>query len=159
MLDVVDEPLDGRFDHTVVPPAWTLQGQPVHGVHRSPLRPVPITTTQASLLVEGWQAPRDGELPQLILHGGHSSRPQLAIPLRDVPPSDELGPVALPLESRHERVQGRIAMALIVLRPDAVHPLGGLLADVPPTRFEKRLVAPLIEVAEPMCGRLLGLLR
>jgi hypothetical protein len=52
-----------------------------------------------------------------------------------------------------------IAMALIVLRIDAVHPIGCLLADVPPTLFEKRLVEQLIEVANPMFGVLLGLLR
>jgi hypothetical protein len=52
-----------------------------------------------------------------------------------------------------------IEMALIGLRPDAVHPSGYLRADVPPTLFEKRLVKQLLEVAKPMFGVLLGLLR
>ena len=52
-----------------------------------------------------------------------------------------------------------IEMALIVLRTEAVHLSGCLLADVPPALFEKQLVEPLIEVAEPMFGVLLGLLR
>jgi hypothetical protein len=52
-----------------------------------------------------------------------------------------------------------VEMALILLRTDAVHPRGCLLADVPPALFEERLVEPLIAVAEPMCRVLLGLLR
>jgi hypothetical protein len=154
-----EEPLDVRFYHTVVPPELKLNGQPVNGVQRSHLRPVPIATAQKLLLIDGLQYPRDGELPPLLLDGGDASRAQLAIPFRDVPPSDAFGTVSLPLESLHEGVNVLIEMALIVLRTDAVHPRGCLLADVPPALFETRLVEQLIEVTEPMFRVLLGLLR
>jgi hypothetical protein len=159
LLAVVEAPLAVRFYHTVVPPELQLHGPPINGLHRSSWRPVPIATTPAIRLGDGVQSPRDGEWPQLIRDGGHASRAPLAIPCRDVRPSDELGAVALPLASRHEMVHVRIEMALIVRRTDAVHPRGCLLADVPPTLVEKRLVAPLIEGADPRFGLLLGLLR
>jgi hypothetical protein len=159
MLDGVEEPLDVRFDPKVVPPELTRNGQPIHGVQRSHVRPVPIATPQDILRVDGLQYPRAGELQPLSLDGGHSSRAQLAIPFRDVPPSDAFGPGALPLEPLHEMVKVLLAMALIGLRTNAVHPRGCRLAAVPPTLVEKRLVEPLIEVAEPMFGLLLGLLR
>jgi hypothetical protein len=136
LLDGVDEPLDVRFDRKVGPPALALHGQPSNGVPRSHVRPVPIATPQDILLVDSLQYPRDGELPQLILDGGDASRAPLAVPCRDVPPSDELSAVALPLESLHEMVKVLLEMALIVRRTDAVPPRGCLLrrSRQPPVR-------------------------
>jgi hypothetical protein len=159
MLEVVEAPLDVRFYHKVVPPDWELEGPPVHGVHCSHLRPVPSATAQALLLRDGLQSPRDDEWPQRGLDGGASSRAPPALPCRDGPPSDELGPGSRPRASLHAVVTVLIEMALSVLRPDAVHPSGGLLADVPPARLEKRRVEPRIAGAEPRLRVLLGLLR
>ena len=103
--------------------------------------------------------PRDGEWPQRILDGGDASWAPLAIPFWDILPADELGSVSLPLESLHEMVHVLVEIALLVRRTHAVHPRGCRLAEVTPALVEKRLVEPLIEVAEPMCGVLLGLLR
>jgi site-specific DNA recombinase len=159
MIDGVEEPLDVCFYPKGIPPDLTLHGQPGHGVHRPHMRTVSLATAQAILLVEGLPSPRDGALPPLIFHGGDSSRASLAMPFRHVLPSDEFGAGALPLEALHAGVHVLVEMALLLQRAEAVHPLGGLLAAVPPALLEKRLVAQRIEVAEPLLGVLLGLLR
>jgi hypothetical protein len=159
MLKVVTEPLDGRFHHNVIPPAWALDGQPVDGLQGSHLRTIAIATAQHVLLGDGLPYPRDAELPQRSLDSGDAQRAQRSITVRDVLPLDDFGSVRLPLESRYEVVHGLVERALIVLHTDAVHPEGCLLADIPPALVETRLVAPLIAVAEPMLGLLLGLLR
>jgi hypothetical protein len=98
-------------------------------------------------------------LPPLSLDGGEAQRAPRALPWREVRPPDRVGAVLLPLESLPEGVNVRVEMALSVLRPQAVHPRGCLLAEVPPALLEKRLVEQLLAVAEPRLGVLLGLLR
>jgi hypothetical protein len=53
MRAVVKDPLDVRLHHTVIPPDWALEGQPVDGLHCSHLRTIPIATAPKVLLVEG----------------------------------------------------------------------------------------------------------
>lgn len=135
------------------------EGLPVDAIPCSRLRTLAIATAPKALRVEGWPSPRDGAWPSRILAGGEAHRAPRSITLRELLPPDACGLVQLPLASRYEVVYVLVAMALIVLRPPAVHPSGGLRAEVPPALVATRRVAPLRAGAEPLLGERLGLLR
>ena len=59
MIEIVEKPLDVGFNHEVVLTKLELDRQFVDRVKRPFLRPVPLTTAQKILLVDGFQYPRD----------------------------------------------------------------------------------------------------
>ena len=60
--DVVEERLDVRFYHKVVPPELQLDGQFVYRIQWADVRAIPIATAQKILLVDGSEYPRCRQL-------------------------------------------------------------------------------------------------
>src|SRR2546421_12340549 len=93
---------------------------------------IPIATAQAILLVDGGEEARDRPLQQLVLHGRYPYRSQLAVPFGAIVPSDQLGAVALPLQSLHQVADVRVQVLLVCLRAHLIDAVGGVCADVTP---------------------------
>ena len=149
MLDAVEAPLAVRFHHQVSTARLALM----------------VSRSTASTLPPAAGPPRDSagnparrwlcrsrvtaSWPSLSSTAGIPNGRRWPSPVGMSGLSDECGPVALPLASLPEVATVRVEMARIVLRTDTVHPIGCRLADVPPALLEKRLIEPLLEVAEP----------
>jgi hypothetical protein len=120
--------------------------------------PIPSATAQDILLVDGWEEARDRQLQQVVLHGRYPYRSQLAVPLGDIVPSDQFGPVTLPLESLHQGADVVVQVLLVCLRAHRIDAVGGIFADLTPTVLEQLLVEHPLEMAKPVLLVVLGLL-
>jgi len=69
---VVKVAFDVRFYHKIVPPILELDRQFVYGVQGPFLGPIPITTSQKVLFVDGFEYPLDRYLQQLIFRRGRT---------------------------------------------------------------------------------------
>src|SRR5438309_574272 len=102
MIEIVEKTLDIGFNHEVVASKLELDRQFVDRVESSFIRPIPITTAQKILLVDGFQYPRDRQLQQLVFDHRNPEWTHSPIRLRYPVPSDQSCPVALPLQPLHE---------------------------------------------------------
>jgi hypothetical protein len=133
--------------------------QRIHCVQRPHRGPIPIATAPDVLLVERFEDPRDGPLPQLVFPGGYPERAAVPVAFRDIVPLDAFGAVALPLQSLDQVVNVLRAMLLVRLRADVIDARRRILADVAPALAALRLLEQLVAVARPGRRLLLGLLR
>jgi hypothetical protein len=158
VIDVVEEACAIRFDHPVVSPKLALDRQFVYRVQGPNLWPISIATAQEILLVEGGEEARDRQLQQLILDGRYPPRSPLAVLFGDLGPSDQLGAVALPLQSRPQLPDVRFQVRLVRVRAHRIDAVGGLWADITPAVLEPLLIAHPVEVATPILRVAFGLL-
>jgi hypothetical protein len=108
---------------------------------------IPIATAQEILRVDGCEKARDRQLQQGVCHGRYPSGAPLAVPFWAIVPSDQLGPVVLPLQTLHQVADVLLQIPLVCLRAHLIDPVGGVFADVPPALLEQCLVEPPIAVA------------
>jgi hypothetical protein len=80
-------------------------------------------------------------------HHRYPSRALLAVPFGAIVPSDQLGPVALPLQTLHQVADVLVQILLVCLRAHLIDPVGGVFADVLPALLKQCLVEPLMAVA------------
>jgi hypothetical protein len=98
-------------------------------------------------------------LQQLVFHGRDPERAALPAAFWNIPPLDEFGSLALPLQALNEIVNVLLEMLLIRLGADVIHAICRILPDIAPALSEIRLIEQLVEVAKPMLRLLVGLLR
>jgi hypothetical protein len=159
VLAVVQASLAVRFDHEVIPPNLELDRQLIHGVQGSDVGPISVATAPEVLLVDGFEDSRDRALPPRVLHGRYPERAALPVTCREIVPRDAFGSGALPLPALDQVVYVLLQMWLVPLGADVIDAIRRLLPDVVPTLVEIRLIAPLLEGANPRLRLLLGLLR
>jgi hypothetical protein len=158
-LDGVTEPLNVCFHHEVVPPNLERDRQLLHRVQGSDVGPISVATAPEVLLVDGFEDSRDRALPPRVLHGRYPERAALPVTCREIVPRDAFGSGALPLPALDQVVYVLLQMWLVPLGADVIDAIRRLLPDVVPTLVEIRLIAPLLEGANPRLRLLLGLLR
>src|SRR6266699_2795910 len=147
--EIVEKPLDVGFNHEVIPPKLEFDRQFIDRVESSFVRPVSITTSQEILLVDGFQYPRDRQLQQLIFDHRNPQRTHSSIRLRYPVPSDQFGPVILPLQPLDEIPDVVDQVLSVLLRADSIHAIGSVLSNIAPAFEQEILIDEPIEVEEP----------
>jgi len=72
LLDGLKALRDVRFHPPGIASALELDGQGIHGIQRTHLRAIPVTTPQEVLLVDGFEEARHCQLQELVCYGGHA---------------------------------------------------------------------------------------
>ena len=158
LIEIIEKPLDVGFNHEVVPSKLELDRQFVDRIERSLVRAIPITTSQEILLVDGFQYPRDRQLQQLIFDHRNPKRAHFPVRLRYPVPSDQSGPVTLPLQPLDEIPDVVDQVLSILVCADSIHAIGRVLSNIAPAFEQKILIDEPIEVEEPGVFPFLSLL-
>jgi hypothetical protein len=124
----VEEAVEVRFDHPVLSLPLALERPFVHCVQGSNVGPLPLATAPEILLVEACEDARDRPRQQLVLHGWSPSASQLAVSVRNIVRSDQLGPGALPLQALDQVAAGLVHVLLGCLRAHRHDAVGGIVA-------------------------------
>src|SRR5437868_831834 len=140
VTDVVKEALDVGLDLEVVPSELKLHGQFINCVVCSFLRPIPITTAQEILLVDGLQYSSDRKLQQLVFYYWYPERSKSTVRFGYVVSTYQSGSVALPLQPLDQIPDVCDQVLRILLCAHSVDAVCGVLPYIAPAVEQKILV-------------------